>query len=371
MIGRREVFEPGAWDQAVASLPGAHFLQSWRWGEFKNAHGWKARRVLWEELEGAHAPRAAAQVLEREAHAGPIRVKVVYVPKGPLLAWRDEALRSVVLAELEALARESQAIQVKIDPDVVEGWGLPGSADVAEDPLAGVLQGVLKARGWRYSAEQVQFRNTFELDLRRTEAELLSAMKQKTRYNVRLAEKKGVRIRSASAEEHPMLYQMYAETSARDGFVIRDSEYYRMAWGLFLQAGLGHALLAEVEGEPVAALILFCFASRAWYVYGMSKDRHRDRMPNHLLQWEAIRWAKSQGCHTYDLWGAPDEFTPQDKLWGVYSFKQGFGGTLVRHLGAWDTTARPHLYRAYHVLLPRILAVMRTGARRRVRAVVK
>jgi lipid II:glycine glycyltransferase (peptidoglycan interpeptide bridge formation enzyme) len=188
---------------------------------------------------------------------------------------------------------------------------------------------------------------------------------------VRLAEKKGVRVRSASAEEHPLLYEMYAETSARDRFVIRESEYYRMAWGLFLKAGLGHALVAEVEGEPVAALILFCFASKAWYMYGMSKALHRDRMPNHLLQWEAIRWAKSQGCQTYDLWGAPDEFNPGDKLWGVYSFKQGFGGTLVRHIGAWDSTSRPVLYRGYHFLLPRILEVMRAGARRRIRGEVE
>lgn len=371
MIARKEVQDPETWDRAVAALPGAHFLQSWRWGELKGAYGWKVRRFLWEELEGPAAARAAAQVLEREVRAGPFRAKVFYVPKGPLLSWTDESLRSAILGELEALARDSHAIQLKIDPDVAEGWGLPGNPEATSEPLAAVLRATLGARGWRYSPEQVQFRNTFQLDLRPSEPELLAAMKQKTRYNVRLAEKKGVCTRSATAEELPLLYAMYAETSARDGFVIRESEYCQRAWRLFLQAGLGHALVAEVEGEPVAALILFRFASKAWYVYGMSRDRHRERMPNHLLQWEAMRWAKAQGCQTYDFWGAPDEFQPEDRLWGVYSFKQGFGGRLVRHIGAWDWTSRPGSYRGYHFLLPRLLEIMRVGARRRIRSEVE
>jgi lipid II:glycine glycyltransferase (peptidoglycan interpeptide bridge formation enzyme) len=368
MIGHREVVDPADWDRAVADLPGAHFLQSWLWGEFKGANGWRARRILWEWPEGGLAPAAAAQVLEREERFGPFRARVLYVPKGPLLAWPDEPVRSQVLADLEALSHERQAIQVKIDPDVIEGWGLPGSAEAEEDPFAGILRAELSRRGWRYSSEQIQFRNTFVLDLTRSEDQLLSAMKQKTRYNIRLAEKKGVHIRVASAEEHPLLYGLYAETSTRDGFVIRESGYYDTAWGLFLQSGLGHAWVAEVEGEPIAALILFCFASRAWYLYGMSKNRHREKMPNHLLQWEAIRWAKSQGFQSYDLWGAPDEFTAEDRLWGVYSFKQGFGGRLVRHIGAWDQTPRPLLYRAYHLALPRLLGAMRVMARRRIRS---
>jgi len=368
MIGSREVVDPEVWDAAVASLPGAHFLQSWQWGELKQAYGWKARRILWEEPDSSHTPRAAAQVLEREVRAGSLRAKVFYVPKGPLLAWPDAGLRSVVLGELETLGRERQAIQLKIDPDVEEGRGLPGSAEAVPDPIGPIVLGELRSRGWRYSPEQVQFRNTFELDLTPAEPDLLAAMKQKTRYNVRLAEKKGVRVRGATAEEDRLLYEMYAETSVRDGFVIRSADYYRMVWGLFLRAGRGHALVAEVEDMPVAALILFCFASKAWFMYGMSRTIHRDRMPNHLLQWEAIRWAKSQGYRTYDLWGAPDEFRPEDRLWGVHNFKQGFGGTLVRHIGAWDTTFRPILYRAYHFLLPGVLGVMRAGAQRQIRA---
>src|SRR5574342_54174 len=130
-----------------------------------------------------------------------------------------------------------------------------------------------------------KFRNTVTLDLRLSEADLLARMKQKTRYNVRLAEKKGVHVRPGSPADLDLLYRLYAETSVRDGFVIRSADYYREAWGSFIEAGLARPFIAEVEGEPVSALILFRFARTAWYMYGMSREAHREKMPNHLLQW--------------------------------------------------------------------------------------
>jgi lipid II:glycine glycyltransferase (peptidoglycan interpeptide bridge formation enzyme) len=100
----------------------------------------------------------------------------------------------------------------------------------------------------------------------------------------------------------------------------------------------------------------------------MSRELHREKMPNHLLQWEAIRWARAQGCHTYDFWGAPDSFQPGDPLWGVWRFKEGFGGTVIRTLGAWDYPASPGAYAVYTRLLPRLLALMRLRGRRQTRA---
>jgi peptidoglycan pentaglycine glycine transferase (the first glycine) len=94
-------------------------------------------------------------------------------------------------------------------------------------------------------------------------------------------------------------------------------------------------------------------------MYGMSRPIHREKMPNHLLQWEAIRWAKAQGCSIYDFWGAPDDFKSADPMWGVFRFKEGFGAQIVRTIGAWDYASRPILYRLYAVALPKILALMR------------
>jgi lipid II:glycine glycyltransferase (peptidoglycan interpeptide bridge formation enzyme) len=95
----------------------------------------------------------------------------------------------------------------------------------------------------------------------------------------------------------------------------------------------------------------------------MSRDRHRDKMPAYVLQWEAIRWSKAAGCTHYDLWGAPDRFDTTDPMWGVFRFKEGLGGRLVRTLGAWDATSRPAEYRLYHSLLPALLGLMRRRGR--------
>jgi lipid II:glycine glycyltransferase (peptidoglycan interpeptide bridge formation enzyme) len=217
----------------------------------------------------------------------------------------------------------------------------------------------LHDQGWRLSDEQVQFRNTIMIDLKASEDEILAQMKQKTRYNMRLAERKGVSIRIGNLDDLPMLYKMYAETSIRDGFVIRSADYYQTTWRTFIQAGIADALIAEVLGEPVAALMLFTFAQKAWYVYGMSREAHREKMPNYLLQWYAIQLAKTKGCIAYDLWGAPDVFVDTDPLWNVYRFKEGLGGRIVRHIGAWDFPTRPAVYNLYTKLLPQILNILR------------
>ncbi|MDW8325431.1 MAG: peptidoglycan bridge formation glycyltransferase FemA/FemB family protein [Anaerolineales bacterium] len=330
-----EVQDPAAWNALAAALPGAHILQSWEWGEVKSRYGWRAERLSWE------AGRAAAQVLTRSAVAG--RLKVMYVPKGPLLAWDDADLRARVLADLQQLARARRAVLLKIDPD---------ATDLS-------LASELQARGWLFSPDQVQFRNTVTLDLRRSEDELLGGMKQKTRYNIRLALKKGVRVRPGGPDDFDLLYRMYAETSLRDGFVIRSPAYYKDVWSTLYRAGQAQPFIAEVEAEPVGALILFHFARTAWYFYGMSRNAHREKMPNHLLQWEAIRWAKAHGYLTYDFWGAPDELVESDPLWGVWKFKEGFGGEFVRRIGAWDYAPSPPLYKLYTAVLPRVLDVLR------------
>ena len=354
----KTVTDSAEWDARVAGLPNAHLLQSWAWGEFKSRHGWRARRLAWDT---SHGP-AAAQVLTRTA----LRfLRVLYVPRGPLLDWAAEDARTAAIPALEDLARRERALLIKIDPDVPVRRGMPG--DERAQPAGEAVQAELRRRGWVFSPNPVQFRNTVTLDLRPAEADLLAGMKQKTRYNLRLAERKGVVVRPGTAADLDPLYRLYAETSMRDGFVIRPEAYYRDAWGSFMAAGLAQPFIAEVaEGgaaQPVAALVVFRFARTAWYMYGMSSVAHRDKMPNHLLQWEAIRWARAQGCETYDFWGAPDELSESDSMWGVWKFKEGFGGEFVQGLGAWDYAPSPALYRLYTSVLPRMLAVMRRRGR--------
>jgi peptidoglycan pentaglycine glycine transferase (the first glycine) len=350
------------WNQLISVLPGAHVLQTWQWGQFKSAYGWQPENILWREQDGL--VRAAALALTRVAPGG---FKVMYLPRGPLLDWSDASLRAQVLDGVEALARRRGVIFIKMDPEVVLGWGVLGSADDRPDPLGAQVTAEWQQRGWRSSPDQVQFRNTAWLELAGSEDDWLARMKSKTRYNLRLAMRKGVAVRAGSEADLANLYHMYAETSVRDGFVIRPERYYTSLWRMFMRAGLAHPLIAEVEGEAVAGLVLFAFARRAWYLYGMSRDAHRDKMPNYLLQWEAMRRAKAAGCDIYDLWGAPDVFDESDSMWGVFRFKEGLGAEVVRSPGAWDFTSRPLLYDLYTRLLPWVLDKMRRRGKEQTR----
>jgi peptidoglycan pentaglycine glycine transferase (the first glycine) len=342
----KEVTDHSRWNEAVAGLPCSHVLQSFEWGEFKAKYGWKPTRLLFEE--GSQV-RAVASVLCRQLPRFPLRV--MYVPKGPLLDYGDSQLLGRVLASLEELARAQRAIFIKMDPDV----------RLEESKVIETL----RDRGWRSSSEQIQFRNTILIDLQQSKDGLLASMKAKTRYNIRLAARRGVKVHVGGSDELPLFYEMYAETGRRDDFIIRPFAYYQDAWGAFVEAGLACLFLAEYGGEPLAGLIAFRFAQRAWYMYGASTEKHRNLMPNHLLQWEAIRWAKGEGCTVYDMWGAPDVLSGDDPMWGVYRFKEGFGGQFVRRIGAYDYPVSRPLYGFYTVLVPRYLNLLRARHRRR------
>ena len=351
------------WNELIAELPNAHILQTWEWGEVKERYGWQTLPQVWYDKDGKVA--AAALILTRRLTWGRISTpwRVMYIPRGPLLVdWFDAELRDKVLSELRSLAKKNNAIFIKIDPEVIIGKGEFGAHDQAAAELIAELEGT----GWHFSQEQVQFRNTMIIDLKQSLEELLGSMKQKTRYNVRLASRKGVRVRLGTKEDLDLLYRMYAETSLRDGFAIRDHSYYQTVWANFMAAGMAEPIIAEVDGEEIAAVIIFRFAHRAWYLYGMSLAVHRPRMPNYLLQWEAIKAAKEAGCEVYDLWGAPDEFIEGDDLWGVYRFKQGLGAEVVRFIGAWDFPLKPGIYRFYTQIAPRLLALMRRRGKRQV-----
>ena len=192
-------------------------------------------------------------------------------------------------------------------------------------------------------------------------------MKQKTRYNVRLAERKSIIVRQGDVKDLEMLYQMYLETSTRDGFIIRPKEYYLEVWQKFMHAEMAIPLIASFENNPVAALILFHFAGKSYYLYGMSTEKYREKMPNYLLQWEAIKLSKELGCQIYDLWGAPDVFDESDRMWGVYRFKEGLGGQVIQTMGAYDFPTSKFTYTIIQRLLPAFQNLTRFLRRRQMR----
>jgi len=289
----------------------------------------------------------------------PFSWKVLYAPRGPLLDWSNPQLRSSVLYDLELMAGQPDVLFIKIDPDVVKTVKETDSLEKQELINGRGLSLELTSRGWKYSQEQIQFPNTLIVDLQLSESELLQRMKQKTRYNIRLSKRKGIQVRQGGESDFPLLYRMYKETANRDGFIIRPPAYYYNSWGTFLQSGMAKILIAEYEGLPLSGLILYIFCNRAWYFYGMSGGEHKERMPNYLLQWEAMLLAKNLGCTSYDLWGAPSVMDESDPLWKVYRFKEGFGGKFVETVGAWDYSTKPLLYKTYTILFPIMQRMLR------------
>ena len=337
-----------AWDAFVERRPDGHVLQTSAWAAFKSRFGWSAGRVA--VLDGDRVV-AGTSVLLRRLPLG--LATLAYTPKGPLVNWDDAPLVAKLFEGLDRLCHTRRAFALKIEPDL--------EANTSHEITS------LSTLYTLLSTRPIQPHRTILLDLTKTEDELLAAMHQKTRYNIRLAARKGVVVRQGSVDDLPAFYALTQVTGARDGFGVHSAEYYRAAFELFVPRGWARLLIAEVhevglEPEPVAAIMAFAFGSKAWYMYGASGDAHRERMPNHALQWEAIRWSKSQGCATYDLWGVPDEdettlnaqyLNRSDGLWGVYRFKRGFGGRLVRYVGAFDRVYNPLLYRAFLLALRR------------------
>jgi lipid II:glycine glycyltransferase (peptidoglycan interpeptide bridge formation enzyme) len=314
------------WNHFLSKHPNAHLLQTREWGELKSAFGWKPVRVVNGET--------GAQILFRKL---PLGFTIGYIPK-PVIG--DQFVSDQFWKEIDDVCRKNRAIFCKLEPDSWEGnFILPPSRE------AFIL-----------SKHNIQPPRTIIVDIRGSDEEILARMKQKTRYNIRLAEKKGVTVRAWDDIES--FHRMMLLTGGRDGFGIHTLEYYKRVYELFHPKSLGEILVAEYEGKQLAALFVARNGNRAYFLYGASTDEERNRMPTYLLQWEAMKWAKARGCEEYDLWGVPDEDeatleanfeTRHDGLWGVYRFKRGFGGALrvKRAAQAMDRVYNPLLYWAY------------------------
>jgi peptidoglycan pentaglycine glycine transferase (the first glycine) len=314
------------WREFVEQNSHAHLLQTAAWGELKADFGWEAVRLKRENMAGV-------QILFRRL---PLGLRFAYIPKGPIgeqASLEDKTFWS----QVDRQCRRRRAVFLKIEPD--------------EEQIASF---VTPPADFQISPHAVQPLRTIVVDLSDDLETILGNMKQKTRYNIRLAEKKGVHVHLSTDIE--LFYQLMLKTSEREEFGIHSLEYYRKAYELFHPSGRCELFMAEFEGTPLAALLVFAQGERAWYLYGASTSLYREKMPTYLLQWEAMKWAKNLGCSSYDLWGVPDydqhtlesDFMERtDGLWGVYRFKRGFGGRVIRSMGPWDRIYQPLLYNLY------------------------
>lgn len=291
---------------------------------------------------------SGAQVLFRQM-AG---LSVAYVPRGPVVDWNDRPSAQALLQTLRQVTKRRRAIYLKIEPNEPEN---PAFEKLIQDEY-----------GFRPSSEIVQPRSTIRVDLSGTPEEWLERMKPKTRYNIRLAERRGVTCRMAdpaNPADFDSFYRLMEVTGQRDKFGIHSAEYYKDVWQTFHTSpegsGSGALWLAEFDGKIVAGVMVFAFGLESAYLYGASSDEARREMPTYLLQWKAMLWAKEQGAGWYDFWGIPEEIgqgeethenenleqkNVRDGLWGVYRFKQGFGGDVLRYAGTYDLIYNRPLY---------------------------
>jgi peptidoglycan pentaglycine glycine transferase (the first glycine) len=337
-----------AWDHLLSGA-GAGLLQSWRWGEFKRQAGWEPVR-----LASAIRNGTAAQVLFRRLPRLPLPVSVAYIPRGPVALGDGE--ESSFWESAHKAARRRGAIFLKVEPP----WEL--GPDLSKEEADRRME----ALGFK-PAGRLQPSRTIVLDLGGTEDDLLKAMKPKTRYNLRLAGRRGVIVRRAESESDlRQFFSLLQVTGERDDFGIHTYPYYEQMWRTFGPEGSDTALilLADHPEEeerakgPIAGLLALRFGHEAIYMYGASDNRGREHMPNYLLQWEATQWAREHGCTVYDFWGIPD--APQEEgdeegsavnaragLRGVYWFKKGFGGREIEYPGAYDYVYNRLLYRIW------------------------
>lgn len=313
-----------SWKSFFQANPGMHLLQSGEWGELKSAFGWKVERIIFGSV--------GIQLLFKKL---PFGYTVAYAPRASISAIKS-LISGKLTSEVERTCRLNKSVFLKIEPDCWE-TDLSLGSDV-----------------FRLSSHSIQPLSTIEVDLTGEEEDILARMKQKCRYNIRLAEKKGIVIRQSSDVKE--FYALMQETGGRDGFEVHSLEYYQRVFNLSYLNGTMNLLVAEFEGVPLASLMVFAVGQRSWYLYGASSDRERNRMPAYLLQWKAMQWARQKGCKTYDLWGIPDETeqilerdfeTRHDGLWGVYRFKRGFGGMVRRAHPPLDRVFQPLLYKVY------------------------
>ena len=313
----------------VQSHPKGNFAQSYLWGKQKPMWQWDAIAVRGED----GAIRGSLAVMTRKVPG--IGRTLMYGCRGPVCDLDDRETFSQLLDGAKALAKKYKSYVIKIDPDV------PSS----NTAFSSMLQSFgFRAKEGGKNFEAIQPRYVFRLNVEgKTEEELLANFHQKWRYNIRLAERKGVTVRICGKEMVPAFSDLMLTTGVRDGFVTRKPEYFAaMLDNLGEHARLYMAF--DPNDTPIAGTLAIHYGDKVWYLYGASSNEHRNLMPNYLLQWCMIQWAVETNCRIYDFRGVSGDVSEDNPLYGLFRFKQGFGGDFTEFVGEMDLVLSPVIY---------------------------
>jgi len=308
------------YDLFVLTHPQGNLWQSSIWGEFREkAFPREIKTLRLAVLEETRIVATCQLLLQRL----PFQKSWLYAPRGPLLDWNNQEIKQLLFQEIQKIARLSNTIYLLFDPLLEKNeehlFQLPVIS--CQLPVATHAQ---------------QYPQTLLLDLTKTPEQLLSEMKPKGRYNIKLAEKKDVQIRRGTSKDLSVFYNLVRQTTQRDGFQSHQQNYYQTMLEVFRKKNLIELFLAEYRGEVIAGGIFLFFGKQAVYYYGASADQHRNLMAPYLLQWHAILEARQRGCKIYDFLGISS-----DRLAGVTDFKLKFGGKETRWVGTYQITYKP------------------------------
>lgn len=338
--------EAVAWDSFVREHPQGNLLQQSGWGALKSRGGWQVRRLA---LVGPQGIQAGAQVLIKRR----LGLAGAYVPRGPLFSG-DAATDQLLLTGLERLCKRNRAIFLRLEPNLLENA-----------PEADALHTRLLLADFQ-AVDPLQPRTTVHLDLAPAPERLLAAMSKGHRADIKRAARDGVAVRAGvGVGDLDAFYAIMQSTSVRAGFSIHSRDYYAAAFDIFRASDDATLLLAEWQGAPVATAMVFADSHAGLYLYSGSTAEGLKCGAQHAIQWQALQWARATHCTSYDFWGVPDAFgqaalvsdeaerarleeaATGDPLYGVYRFKKGFGGRVVRYLPAYDRVYIPTLYRVW------------------------
>ncbi len=324
-----------AYSRFIRGHQNSHFLQEPAWAQVKKMWQWQA--IVVYNPQGNIV--AAMSILLRRL---PLGYHVDYAPRGPVCDRQDPALMQAITQEVNRLAKDNKCLLTYMDPDEAE--------DNSSFKTIMTNLGYVEKHNDHFDGVQAQ--TVFRLSLKgKDEQSLLAGLSQKTRYNIRLAQRKGVSVvrfpggRAIPPQALDSFSHLMKTTGARNHFCIRNREYFENILSAFGNDAVLY--LAYLDGKPIGGTIGVFYGDKAWYLYGASANESRCAMPNYLLQWTMICDALARGCEMYDFRGVPCTDDPNDHLYGLYRFKKGFGGELTKFTGLFTYYHKPVLGRLF------------------------
>lgn len=338
MIRLATAEEIGDWDKLILANPdGGHIYQSKEWVSAKEYNGWEPVYCIYE----ATAYLVAFVLLRKSAS---ILGTIYYCSKGPgffsgFVADKDSRAHFMEFTnDLRSFIQQHDnlAILAKIEPE------LANDTSIDFEKL-----GLKKARA------DLQFKATIFVDLTGNEEKIINSFKQKTRYNIRLAERKDVKIEYRDMDDSgvDLMYGLMQSTQKRAGFFLRPKDYFSNYWRALARAGMGQLIVATHEGDVLGGVFVTIFGDKAYYKDGGSYETKRNLMAPYLLQWEAIKWAKNKGANSYDMVAVPPKSDLNDTKhmqYGLYLFKRGFNEEVTEFVGCWDLPINHNKFRIWH-----------------------